>query len=61
MHLDFLYDLLGQYGVYAVFILVMIEGDITLLIAGVMAQSGFFGAAQFFVGDVGRNTRGRGQ
>jgi membrane protein DedA with SNARE-associated domain len=47
MHLDLLYDLLGQYGIYAVFLLVMIEGDITLLIAGVMAQSGFFGANSF--------------
>ena len=48
MHLDFLYDLLGQYGIYAVFILVVIEGDITLLIAGVMAQSGFFGPHSFW-------------
>ena len=47
MHLDFLYDLLGQYGIYAVFILVVIEGDITLLIAGVLAQSGFFGPHSF--------------
>ena len=47
MHLDFLYDLLGQYGIYAVFILVVLEGDITLLIAGVMAQSGFFGPHSF--------------
>ena len=47
MHLDLLYDLLGQYGIYAVFLLVMIEGDITLLIAGVMAQSGFFGEHSF--------------
>jgi len=47
MHLDILYDLLGQYGIYAVFLLVMIEGDITLLIAGVMAQSDFFGARSF--------------
>jgi len=31
MHsLDFLYDLIGQYGLYAVFVLAMIEGDITL-------------------------------
>src|SRR5262245_37463173 len=43
MHnLDILYDLIGQYGLYAVFILVMIEGDITLLIAGVLAHSYFF-------------------
>jgi membrane protein DedA with SNARE-associated domain len=42
MHLDFLNQLLLQYGVYAVLILVMVEGDITLLIAGVLAHSGFF-------------------
>lgn len=48
MHsLDFLYGLIGQYGVYAVFLLVMIEGDITLLLAGVLAQSGFFGDYSF--------------
>jgi len=33
MHLDFLYDFIGRYGLYAVFLLVMIEGDITLLLA----------------------------
>src|SRR5882724_5953256 len=43
MHsLDFLYELIGQYGIYAVFILVMLEGDITLLLAGVLAHSNFF-------------------
>src|SRR6186997_2788019 len=47
MHLDFLYDLIFQYGLYAVLILVMIEGDITLLIAGVMAHSSFFGEYSF--------------
>lgn len=47
MHLDFLNDLIFQYGLYAVFILVMIEGDITLLIAGVLAHSGFFGEYSF--------------
>ena len=47
MHLDFLNQLLLQYGVYAVFILVMFEGDITLLIAGVLAHSGFFGEYSF--------------
>lgn len=47
MHLDFLYELLGRYGVYAVFLLVMVEGDITLLLAGVMAHSGFFGKRSF--------------
>lgn len=48
MHsLDFLYDLIGQYGVYAVFVLAMVEGDITLLLAGVLAHSHFFGEYSF--------------
>jgi membrane protein DedA with SNARE-associated domain len=47
MHLDFLVALLGRYGIYAVFLLVMIEGDITLLLAGVLAHSGFFGDHSF--------------
>jgi len=47
MHLDFLSDLIGRYGLYAVFILVMIEGDITLLLAGVLAHSYFFGPHSF--------------
>ena len=47
MHLDFLYELIGQYGLYAIFFLVMLEGDITLLIGGVLAHSGFFGPNSF--------------
>lgn len=47
MHLDFLYELIGQYGLYAVFLLTMIEGDITLLLAGVLAHSYFFGEFSF--------------
>ena len=47
MHLDFLYDLLVRYGVYAVFLLVLVEGDITLLLAGVMAHSDLFGKHSF--------------
>src|SRR5262245_27584623 len=47
MHLDFLNDLLFQYVLYAVFILVMVEGDITLLLAGVLAHSAFFGPYSF--------------
>src|SRR5205085_10033236 len=38
---------IGQYGLYAVFILVMLEGDITLLIGGVLAHSAFFGDYSF--------------
>ena len=40
--LQFLSYLIEQYGLYAVFFLTMIEGDITLLLAGVLAHSGFF-------------------
>jgi membrane protein DedA with SNARE-associated domain len=47
MHLDLFYELIGQYGLYAVFILAMIEGDITLLLAGVLAHSYFFGEYSF--------------
>src|SRR5215217_2749188 len=47
MHFDFLNELLFQYGLYAVFILVMLEGDITLLLAGVLAHSAFFGPYSF--------------
>jgi membrane protein DedA with SNARE-associated domain len=43
MTLDFLSQLIHDYGVYAVFFLVLIEGDITLLLAGVLAHSAFFG------------------
>lgn len=41
--LEFVSQLIHDYGVYAVFFLVMIEGDITLLLAGVLAHSAFFG------------------
>ena len=43
----FFYELVEQYGLYAVFFLAMIEGDITLLLAGVLAHSGFFGEHSF--------------
>jgi len=41
---EFLTQLIEQYGLYAVFFLVMLEGDITLLLAGVLAHSAFFGS-----------------
>jgi membrane protein DedA with SNARE-associated domain len=41
------YELIEQYGVYAVFFLCTVEGDITLLISGVLAHSGFFGPYSF--------------
>jgi len=43
-----LYELIETYGVYAVFTLCMVEGDITLLISGVLANSSFFGPYSFF-------------
>lgn len=41
------YQVIEQYGIYAVFFLCTVEGDITLLISGVLAHSGFFGAYSF--------------
>jgi membrane protein DedA with SNARE-associated domain len=43
----FFYELVAQYGLYAVFVLAMIEGDITLLLAGVLAHGAFFGDYSF--------------
>lgn len=52
-----LYDLLAQYGIYAVFALCTVEGDITLLISGTMAHGGLFGewgfAKLFLAGTLG--------
>ena len=45
--LQFLSHLIEFYGLYAVFFLSMIEGDITLLLAGVLAHNGFFGSYSF--------------
>ena len=42
-----LYEVIGQYGIYAVLALCTIEGDITLLISGVLAHTGFFGRYSF--------------
>ena len=44
---NFFYELVGRYGLYAVFFLVMFEGDITLLLGGVLARSNFFGEWSF--------------
>jgi len=44
---NFFYDLVGQYGLYAIFFLAIIEGDITLLLAGVLAHGAFFGEYSF--------------
>jgi membrane protein DedA with SNARE-associated domain len=45
--LQFLSHLIEQFGLYAVFFLVVLEGDITLLLAGVLAHSSFFGDYSF--------------
>ncbi len=51
------YKIIETWGVYAIFVLCMIEGDITLLISGVMAHVRFFGdysfAKVFFFGMTG--------
>ena len=44
---QYFYELVGQYGLYAIFFLAMIEGDITLLLAGVLAHGAFFGDHSF--------------
>jgi membrane protein DedA with SNARE-associated domain len=45
--LQFLSHLIELYGLYAVFVLVVLEGDLTLLLAGVLAHSSFFGDYSF--------------
>ena len=42
-----LQQIIEQYGIYAVFALCTVEGDITLLLSGVLANSGFFGPYSF--------------
>lgn len=44
---EFFYELVGTYGLLAVFVLAMVEGDVTLLLAGVLAHSAFFGEYSF--------------
>jgi membrane protein DedA with SNARE-associated domain len=41
--MDELSQIIAQYGIYAVFALCTVEGDITLLISGTMAHGGYFG------------------
>lgn len=45
--MEHLSQLIEQYGIYAVFALCTVEGDITLLISGAMAHSDFFGRYSF--------------
>jgi membrane protein DedA with SNARE-associated domain len=67
-----MYELLQKYGLWAVFFGTMIEGDLTLLFAGVLARAGVFGfgeamvvgTAGGFIGDaisyfIGARLRGR--
>ena len=46
--MDQLSQIIAQYGIYAVFALCTVEGDMTLLISGVTAHSKFFGDYSFF-------------
>src|SRR5262249_62214560 len=41
-----MYELLQRYGLWAVFFGTMLEGDLTLLLAGVLARGGLFGFDQ---------------
>lgn len=45
--LQFLSHLIELYGLYGVFALTMFEGDLTLLLAGVLAHNDFFGSYSF--------------
>ncbi len=45
--MDELSQIIEQYGIYAVYALCTVEGDITLLVSGAMAHSGFFGNYSF--------------
>jgi membrane protein DedA with SNARE-associated domain len=47
MDLNFLNDLLWKFGLPAIFLLTMVEGDITLLMAGVLAHGQAFGDYSF--------------
>ena len=45
--MDHVSQIIEQWGIYAVFALCTIEGDITLLLSGAMAHGGFFGSWSF--------------
>lgn len=44
---QFFYEVVEKYGLLAIFFMAIIEGDITLLLAGVLAHSAFFGEYSF--------------
>ena len=46
--MDHLSQIIEQYGIYAVFALCTVEGDITLLISGAMAHGEFFGSPKYY-------------
>ena len=46
--MEHLSQLIEEYGIYAVFVLCTVEGDITLLISGAMAHGNFFGSYSFW-------------
>jgi len=69
-----MYELLERYGLWAVFFGTMIEGDLTLLFAGVLARAGLFGYGEAlavgtlggFIGDslsylIGARFRGKAE
>lgn len=45
--MDYISHLIETYGIYAVFALCAVEGDLTLILSGLMAHSGFFGQYSF--------------
>jgi membrane protein DedA with SNARE-associated domain len=42
------YELVAEFGIFAVFVLCTVEGDMTLLLSGILAHSSFFGPYSFF-------------
>lgn len=46
--MEYIEGIIRAYGIYAVFVLCTIEGDITLLLSGAMAHSNSFGERSFF-------------
>lgn len=45
--MEYISEIIELYGIYAVFVLCTFEGDVTLLLSGVMAHSGAFGHYSF--------------
>lgn len=46
--MEHLSPIIAQYGIYAIFVLCTVEGDMTLLLSGVMAHNRLFGDYSFF-------------